>query len=605
MNMKIDKIVSTLYPGIILGFSVGLTIYLYYILSNQYIRYKMFRIILFCIPEHINKWLIIFITLNILLLLVELLAKRFCKKRYMSIRIAWSVIICSVLFFYGGWAINHYWLPYRFHTISLLCDVAILLSTIILGWMLIKLKWEKLSKIIKTKYIGAFIRRTALALVIFLLSLNLSILIISNMNIPKGPNIILISIDCLRADHLGSYGYIRNTSPNIDKLSKESVIFTQAFSQSSYTPPSHASMLTSLYVTTHGLYGWSWKLSNKIITIAELLRNENYKTGAFINLHFLRANSLGQGFCKKREGLGAATNINKKAMNWLKSIPKNRKFLLFLHYYDVHRPYEPRTPFKTIFDSNYKGNIKGSTEDLSKIWSNNIELNEKDIYHLDALYDSGINQIDSDLDMLFCFLKNRGIYDNTLIIITSDHGEMTGYHPNNYFKYTHDPVLYNGVINVPLIMKFPYSKYRGKRFDCLVESIDIVPTIIGFLDIHKNPNVVFNGKDLNPIIDSEAYNSFRDFIFSEVYGWEKKMCIIKDQNKFIYNLKTREIELYDLQNDTLELINLAQKNNKLAKELRKSLDEFFASISTLKYKRKQKKPSAKLIQELKSLGYIK
>tara|TARA_Y100000294_G_scaffold160957_1_gene164999 strand:- start:240 stop:794 length:555 start_codon:yes stop_codon:yes gene_type:complete len=184
---------------------------------------------------------------------------------------------------------------------------------------------------------------------------------------------------------------------------------------------------------------------------------------------------------------------------------------------------------------------------------------------------------------------------------------MMGHHPDNYYKYTHDPVLYNGVINIPLIIKYPFNKHGGKRFEHMVESIDIVPTIMNILDINKIDTIPLQGKNLNCIVEPACeFNSPRDFIFSETYGWEEKISIVKNYNKIIHNLKTNDLELYDLNMDPLELVNLTPENHELALDLQKELDLFMKTLKKPSERRDKKEElSEEVKKELESLGYLR
>ena len=597
-----NKIINIVSISVIIGFVLGISVFIDFIISNNYIEHKMHRLIAFNMQLNLNKWVVLSIGSGFIILIALLvkgaMEKMFHKKSDSPLTIQeklrfFLTITVPLLFFMAA----YYYFPDFFKSPGLSEDILKLFTAILLCWVLVRARKYEATK---------SLRKTALVLFLSLVILNLWIYVEGKRNIPKGPNVILIVIDTLRADHIGNYGHTRDTTPYIDKVSEKSIVFNRAFSQSSFTPPSLASILSSSYVTTHGLYRWG-RLPDEIVTIAETLRNENYLTGAFVNLRLLSLHGLGQGFYTRKESLGPAENINRQSIEWLKNTVKNKKFFMFLHYYDVHRPFDPEPPFDKIFDSDYAGNITGSQKSLFDIWDNKIQLTARDVSHLDALYDSQIKKLDIDLNSFFTFLKNRGIYENSLIVITADHGEMMGHHPDNYYKYTHDPVLYNGVINIPLIIKYPFNKHGGKRFEHMVESIDIVPTIMNILDINKIDTIPLQGKNLNCIVEPACeFNSPRDFIFSETYGWEEKISIVKNYNKIIHNLKTNDMELYDLKMDPLELVNLTPENHELALDLQKELDLF---VKTLKKpsvrKDKKEELSEEVKKELESLGYLR
>jgi arylsulfatase A-like enzyme len=416
--------------------------------------------------------------------------------------------------------------------------------------------------------------------------------------------VILISIDTLRADHLGCYGYEKPTSPAIDDVASGSVLFTRAYAQSNFTPPSHASMLTSLYVTSHGLKRWG-RLSPDVTTIAEVLAGAGYSTGGFASLPFFSEHGFGQGFSTKREiGGRRKRGINKAVIEWIEKLPSGKKFFLFIHYYHLHRPYEPQAPFDTLFTGQYDGIFSKGTVEVQDIWKHRVKLGEEDIRYLDGLYDGQIRELDTVIKELFDFLKAEGIYDRALIVITSDHGEMMGYHPNDYFKYTHDPVLYDGVIRVPLIIKLPSGLYGGTRIDGLAESVDIVPTILKVLYPDRDLTKTFQGKDLMRAIRAQDRTApLKEFAVSETYGWVKRRCIVTGSLKYIYDIETGHQELYDLADDPLELRNRMGEEREEGRALHKLMEDFFAALPHAR-EEDGETLSKEYRKRLKSLGYL-
>ena len=224
---KILNLFLILFPFV---FFIGFRSSYYYIQTNQYLTYKMVRLIALTFQKSINYWtllliiccIILFLILCVLYLIGKFLPVKIIEIHFKYNKRALKIVaigICCLFFFVrGGWAINHYWLPGRFHPISLIADFAILIFTIFLGRILIKIKWEKLLNTSRLKNL----KKLPILLLILLLLLNVSIFVDSKINTLKHPNILFIIIDTLRADHLSCYGYTRNTSPNIDKLSLNS-----------------------------------------------------------------------------------------------------------------------------------------------------------------------------------------------------------------------------------------------------------------------------------------------------------------------------------------------------------------------------------------------
>ena len=233
------------------------------------------------------------------------------------------------------------------------------------------------------------------------------------------PNVVLISIDTLRADHLSCYGYTRKTSPNIDELAQQGAIFLNAFSQSPKTAPSHMTIMTSLYPDVHGVMNWDRKptkrLDDSIPTIAEVLKNLGYTTVAFTgggNVHPSFGFDKGfdiYSFTKKYSVSGKYYGVIDEAISWINDNYK-KEFFLFFHTYVVHDPYLPPSPYNRKYDPDYQGTIidsvdkiksrrsKGNSEELHNIfWESVNKKDPRDIYFIEALYDGAINYMDEQM----------------------------------------------------------------------------------------------------------------------------------------------------------------------------------------------------------------
>lgn len=246
-------------------------------------------------------------------------------------------------------------------------------------------------------------------------------------------NVILISIDTLRSDRLSCYGYKYKTSPHIDKLAEEGVLFENIYAQSPWTLPSHMSILTSLYPSVHGVQTTDDSLSGDFITLAEVLKNNGYYTAAFVDASFVSAKyGFNQGFDIYDDSGGRIKVINKKAISFIEKFCATRKspqskFFLFFHVFDVHGPYKPPESYRNLFyngkdpydKDNHSMNLVKQMPQLKYQEFGEIT----DINYVRALYDSGIRYVDDQLEELFKRLKDLGIYDETLIVFTSDHGE--------------------------------------------------------------------------------------------------------------------------------------------------------------------------------------
>jgi arylsulfatase A-like enzyme len=385
-------------------------------------------------------------------------------------------------------------------------------------------------------------------------------------------NVILISVDALRPDHLGVYGYPKNTSPFIDELSKESVVFLDVLSQVPSTRYSHQSLFTSKYLLNpEGDYSTS-------LTLAEYLRGNGYKTAAFTSGGFMsKVFGLDKGFDLYEDRYSAPSNvgkiglksINPKVIKWLSENQKQR-FFLFIHTYDVHWPYCPPDPYFHMFIDSYKNSSIFASKDFyskcGKIDYNKLTLSANDVNYVKAFYDGGIRYTDDMLRNLFKEIEKLGLYNNTIIVITADHGEGMG--ERGHFGHGQ---LFDEQLRIPLIMRIPNYKHQIVKEP--VQSIDIFPTILGLLNLTVPKNL--DGFDLRPIIDgSFSFNDSRLrisvtrrlLISKEEYenpiGQIVAVRVNNTWNLIIYD--DGKNELYNLDSDKIESKNVIIENRDIA-----------------------------------------
>jgi arylsulfatase A-like enzyme len=338
----------------------------------------------------------------------------------------------------------------------------------------------------------------------------------------RAPNILLISIDTLRADHLGAYGYARNTSPTIDALARGGALFENAWSVSSWTLPAHVSMLTGLPISAHAQCDWDLAQTTSVPShlprgrfVAEDLAQAGYDTAGFYTCIYLEPKfGFGAGFkswkrayhsVHSEPGVAEAWQAARdagdaevmrrihsehpelfdvearsspelidSALGWLQGRGGRRDpFFLFLHLYDVHSPYTPPAPFNTRFDPDYTGTVDGRK--LGEVDSPvHLGMDPRDLEHVIALYDGEIAALDHELARLFEALERSGLAKDTLVILTSDHGEEFFEHGGKQ----HGGNLYRETLQVPLILKWPGHIAAGTRFQQTVGLIDIVPSVL-------------------------------------------------------------------------------------------------------------------------------
>jgi len=438
----------------------------------------------------------------------------------------------------------------------------------------------------------------------------------SCQNKEKSFNIILISIDTLRADHLSCYGYSRNTSPNIDRIARKGVLFKNTIATSSFTPPSMASIFTSKNVSSHGIKHGVLKkgmvynqevISSSFTTLAEALKEEGYATFGFhTNPHLAKEFGFAQGFdFFKQFTFANARRLNKEVLKFKEEYKKKGKYFLWVHYFDPHWPYFKREPWGSSYSSYHPKEIKVLNFDMwPEKFSSKTNLKEdKDLLsYLIARYDSEINFVDKYVGELIDSLKKDG---DALVIITSDHGEEFLEHG----RFTHGFQLYEESIRVPLIINFPSKIPEGIKVENEASIIDIMPTILEILKIKSNPGL--EGKSLIPLISknlsavpmAQAGKKSNRILYSELYRFGNNLVSARFKNwKYIYNIKENRQELYDLGADIGEKSNIILKNEKVAKDLQMKVIGLISSSKKLKG---QEKPvGKKALDALKSLGYI-
>lgn len=421
----------------------------------------------------------------------------------------------------------------------------------------------------------------------------------------KDFNIILISIDTLRADHLGCYNYPRNTSPSVNKFREDGILFRRCIAQSSSTLTSHASILTSLIPSHHGAYFTRGQaLPDNITTMAELLKGKGYLTISFNDGGQIAPKfGLNQGFDKyesmsdniKAEHLNFYRVVN-KAMTWLDQNP-DEKFFLFLHTYETHHPYTPKKRQLKLFESNYNGDLNWqiTVEMIEKINRGEIKLTVEDKQHIINTYDAEIRSMDESFGLLMDYLKKKKLYNNTLIIFTSDHGEEFGEH-GTWAMHSH--TLFNDQLHVPLLIKLPKSKYASRKVDHLVMGIDILPTVMDLLGEKRSKD--FEGRSLVSLIKGIPP---KKVVFA-ISQRDMQQTYVSDY----WSVMTRKWKLYNaklfnLLNDPGELKDVSKSH----KDLKTSLQKY-----AIKYIRRknEKFPVKKVVldnelrEKLKSLGYL-
>jgi choline-sulfatase len=394
-------------------------------------------------------------------------------------------------------------------------------------------------------------------------------------------NVYLITIDTLRSDHVGCYGYERIETPAMDQLAKEGIRFAQAFTPSPITNTSHASILTGLLPSSHGVSDFGVPLTAAHPTLPELLQKQGYRTAAFIGAVILDSKTLAPGLdrgfefydnfpeqpqTKSRWGRleRRAMDVVQHAEDWLDTHIKAEPHFVWVHLYDPHDPYEPPPP--------YSGKYQ------------------------DRLYDGEIAYTDSALGHFLAFLKKKNWYDGALIILVGDHGEGLGEHGED----THGIFLYDSTTHVPLLLKLPEEKEARKVVGGQVRTIDVMPTVLDLLAVAAAPRL--DGTSLRPVIfgGEPPRTALGETDYPLRFGWAPLRSIRLEGFKFI---EAPRPELYDLQSDPGETRNRYVPWDATAQRLRKMLSERRAK-SPFGGERSAGAVAASTVSELRALGYL-
>lgn len=386
----------------------------------------------------------------------------------------------------------------------------------------------------------------------------------------KQPNLLLIGIDTLRADHVGCLGYKSDTTPTLDRLAREGVLCARTMSTSGWTLPGVMSVMTSLYPNVHQTYTYKTRLPREITTLAEVLKANGYTTVGFVSNPILNGKygfsdgfdlyddftiSLDAGldiFAKHNETLNdqqlvcTGELVTQMAVRWLQQSPAE-PFFMFVFYIDPHYDYIPPAPFDTMFDPNYEGDIDG--REIKREPRRSQRPSDRDVQHLLALYDGEIRYTDTCVAELLRVVARSGVLKNTVVVCFGDHGDEFYEHG----RTTHDRTLYDEIIHVPLVFWGPGQFPPDKRINALTSQIDIMPTILDYLGVSYGGPM--QGASLRSLIDGKA-EKLRDTVWAELNTWVHVQAVVGDHHKLVHNVSSDTWELYDLHRDPDEQTNL-------------------------------------------------
>lgn len=426
------------------------------------------------------------------------------------------------------------------------------------------------------------------------------------------PNILVYLIDTLRADHLGAYGYHRPTSPHIDQLAVEGILFTNSQAQSPWTRASVASVLSGLWPQVHGTNGDEDALSEEAVTLPEALAAAGYRTAAIVgNGNAARIAGFAQGFdyfkylrrLEKDSPLTTSEDINLAVFDWLdRNTGEDREqnpFFLWVHTIDPHAPYTPPEPYRSRFAADADPTL-GSIETILDL-NRRASVDEDTVRQLVDLYDAEIAYNDASFGALAADLQQRGLWDDLVVIVLSDHGEEFYDHGG----WTHGKTLYSEMLDTPLVIKAPGVE-GGRRDDSIVQHVDLMPTLLELAQAEVPPGL--QGRSFLPLLHSpESTWGVRGVAHLDLRG-RRGTSLLESSWKLIQYVDGDHEgypELYDRRDDRGERTNLAPERPELAR--------FLASLREAEEKRAgsglgaaavDPARQAEIESELRALGYI-
>lgn len=434
---------------------------------------------------------------------------------------------------------------------------------------------------------------------------------------PAPRAIVLVTIDTLRADRLGAYGYARPTSPFLDRLAREGALFESAFSSAAHTSPAHAALLTGLHPSQNGVRSNGQGLADAAggyETLAEVLGRAGYETCAVSAVNFLKP--ITRGFREVNLGhevksYRTADQTVDRALEWLARRRPGQRFLLWLHLFDPHLP--DRAPPET------KNALAFASKQAAQAWAEALLLKRPTVagaYHTPlglaarhSAYDAEVAFADRELHRLFDRMQAARLNEGALWIVTSDHGEGLGDHGYD----GHGPLLYDEALHVPLIV-WSGGLFAGVRIGSLARHVDVLPTLAEWTGARLSPPAGFTpaGRSLLPALREPERKLPPAFVFAQrrppgpkLRDYEAGEVFALRDLEYKYIVRTAaQDELYDLRADPLEATNLADRALPARQSLERLAREAFAQAAREGARTRARPASTESEEELRALGYV-
>lgn len=355
-----------------------------------------------------------------------------------------------------------------------------------------------------------------------------------------GSNVLIISLDTLRADRLGCYGYDRPTSPALDAFAADATRFDRMYSESTWTLPTHMTLFTGLFPSSHGVVRPEHRLPEGITTLAEILQSEDYKTyavtdGGYVDSHF----GFGRGFDRYEEREKEFRSTLFLAKNFLATVRDDENFLLFLHTYDIHCPYDPPAEYAEMFRTRPPEDHLEVTGKCGNPDFNSRDLTPGQVRFLSDQYDAGIRAVDDLLGDFLAYLEDEGWLEDTIVVITSDHGEQFWEHG----RIGHGYSLYWETIQIPCIVRAP-----GVPPGVVTGGtglVDVMPTLLDLLGLSAP---FLQGESRVAAMTDPSRSAVRP-IYQELDRFRTLRSVVRGDTHVIQDRDTGAVEVFDLSPD--------------------------------------------------------
>jgi choline-sulfatase len=401
------------------------------------------------------------------------------------------------------------------------------------------------------------------------------------------PSVLIISVDSLRADHLGCYGNADVSTPNMDFIAARGVRFSSAFSSCGWTGPSLVSILTGLYPSAHGADARGRFVCESAVTLADALRAEGYAVPA-LSWVLSEPGYMNLGFDAPQKGMQAEADAN--LTTWIANNP-GKRFFAWCHFTTVHLPYSPKPPFDARFRSAAAGldakslaRVEAVHTGAEMVHEGSMKFDQADRKAIDALYSGLVEQADAAVGNILDELRKAKQLDNTIIVLTADHGdELLDHGFVGHASTSCAGTLYDEVTRIPLVISWPAKLKTGAVVSALAQNVDIMPTILDVLDVPRDKRV--QGVSLCGLMRGETKEA-REFAYAEEFAWgyqahvesvTGKMRMLRTPKwKLIqnFNLDRPTLELYDLEADPGEASNVAESNRDVTERLNGKVTEW-------------------------------